>query len=217
LNDGLQNTPGVILISAPAGFGKTTLLSEWIGQKHEGRSMKVEAKESGFHPSNVSWLSLDDGDNDPARFLIYLISALQKVQANIGADLPGVLLSPQPPPLESVLTSLLNELAAVSVPFLLVLDDYHVLDSKAVDQGLTFLIEHQPPQMHLVIATREDPALPLARLRARGHLTELRAADLRFTLSEAAEFLNHVMGLKLSEADIAALETRTEAGLPACI
>jgi LuxR family transcriptional regulator, maltose regulon positive regulatory protein len=205
LNDGLQNTPSVILISAPAGFGKTTLLSEWILTLtpsplpvREGLGVRV------------AWLSLDDGDNDPARFLIYLISALQKVQANIGAELPGVFLSPQPPPLESILTSLLNEMAAIPDPFLLVLDDYHVLDSKAVDQGLTFLIEHQPPQMHLVIATREDPALPLARLRARGHLSELRAADLRFNLSEAAEFLNQVMGLQLSEQDIAALETRTE-------
>jgi LuxR family transcriptional regulator, maltose regulon positive regulatory protein len=206
LNDGVQRTPSVILISAPAGFGKTTLLSEWISQKEEGGGQKSES----FHPSNVSWLSLDEGDNDPARFLMYLIAALQKLELKIGAELLGVLQSPQPPPFEWVLTTLLNEIAAIPNPFLLVLDDYHVIDSKAVDRALTFLIEHQPPQMHLVIATREDPPLPLARLRARGHLTELRAADLRFTLSEAAEFLNKMMGLSLSEQDVAALETRTE-------
>ena len=121
-----------------------------------------------------------------------------------------MLQSPQPPPIESILTALLNEITTIPDNFVLVLDDYHVIDSKPVDKALTFLLEHLPPQMHLVIATREDPPLPLARLRARGQLTELRAADLRFTPAEAAEFLNQVMGLNLSEEDIAALETRTE-------
>ena len=122
----------------------------------------------------------------------------------------GLLQSPQPPPTESILTALLNEIATIPDNFVLVLDDYHVLDAKPVDNALTFLLEHLPPQMHLVIATREDPHLPLARLRARGQLTELRAADLRFTPSEAADFLNQIMGLNLSAEDIAALETRTE-------
>ena len=122
----------------------------------------------------------------------------------------GVLQSPQPPPTESILTALLNEITTIPDNFVLVLDDYHVIDAKPVDHALTFLLEHLPPQMHLVIATREDPHLPLARLRARGQLTELRAADLRFTPAEAAEFLNQVMGLNLSAEDIAALETRTE-------
>ena len=122
----------------------------------------------------------------------------------------GVLQSPQPPPIESILTALLNEITTIPDNFVLVLDDYHVIDAKPVDEALTFLLEHLPPQMHLVIATREDPHLPLARLRARGQLTELRAADLRFTPAEAAEFLNQVMGLNLSAEDIAALETRTE-------
>ena len=122
----------------------------------------------------------------------------------------AVLQSPQPPPIESILTALLNEITTIPDNFILVLDDYHVIDSKPVDEALTFLLEHLPPQMHLVIATREDPHLPLARLRARGQLTELRAADLRFTPAEAAEFLNQVMGLNLSAEDIAALETRTE-------
>ncbi|MGZ6316620.1 MAG: LuxR C-terminal-related transcriptional regulator [Anaerolineales bacterium] len=194
LNEGLSASGKLTLISAPAGFGKTTLVSEWIAGC--GRP--------------VAWLSLDEGDNDPARFLTYLIAALQTILANIGEGLLGVLQSPQPPSTESVLTSLLNEITVLPDNFLLVLDDYHVVDSKSVDEALTFLLEHLPPQMHLVIATREDPRFPLARLRARGQLTELRAADLRFTPSEAAEFLNQVMGLNLSGEDVAALEARTE-------
>ena len=122
----------------------------------------------------------------------------------------GALQSPQPPPTETLLTTLLNEIAAIPDDFTLVLDDYQVIDAKPIDHALAFLLEHLPPQMHLVIATREDPYLPVARLRARGQLTELRAADLRFTPSEAAEFLNQVMGLNLPAEDIAALETRTE-------
>jgi LuxR family transcriptional regulator, maltose regulon positive regulatory protein len=212
----LQTAPGVTLLSAPAGFGKTTLLSEWINGKVEGGRMKAEDQEtvhsSRFipHPSRVSWLSLDEADNDPARFLTYLVAALQTVEPSLGAGLIDRLQSPQPPPPESILTDLLNEIAAIPDPFLLVLDDYHVIDAKPVDQVLTFLLEHQPPKMHLVIATREDPDLPMARLRAQGQLTELRAADLRFNHAEAAGFLNRVMGLTLSGQDIAALETRTE-------
>jgi LuxR family maltose regulon positive regulatory protein len=130
--------------------------------------------------------------------------------ANIGAGVLGVLQSHQPPPTVSILTALLNEITTIPNNFILVLDDYHVIDSKPVDKALTFLLEHLPAQMHLVIATREDPNLPLARLRARGQLTELRAADLRFTPAEATDFLNQVMGLTLSAEDIATLETRTE-------
>jgi LuxR family maltose regulon positive regulatory protein len=194
LNEGLRRASGVTLISAPAGFGKTTLVSEWaIGSERP-----------------VAWLSLDEGDNDPARFLAYFVTALQTIAANIGEGILTVLQAPQPPPAESTLTTLLNEITTLLDNFILVLDDYHVVDSKVVDQALTFLLEHQPPQMHIVIATREDPDLPFARLRAQGQLTELRAADLRFTLSEAAEFLNQVMGLKLSSENIASLEARTE-------
>ena len=192
LNEGLHRK--LTLISAPAGFGKTTLVSEWVAGCERP----------------VAWLSLDEGDNDPTRFLTYLVAALQTIAANIGEGVLGVLQSPQPPPTESILTALLNEITTIPDNFILVLDDYHVIDAKPVDHALTFLLEHLPPQMHLVIATREDPHLPLARLRARGQLTELRAADLRFTPSEAAEFLNQVMGLNLSAEDIAALETRTE-------
>ena len=158
----------------------------------------------------VAWLSLDEGDNDPTRFLTYLIAALQTIAANMGAGMLDVLQAPQPPPIESILTTLLNEITTIPDNFILVLDDYHAIDAKPIDNALTFLLEHLPPQMHLVIATREDPHLPLARLRARGQLTELRAADLRFTPAEAAEFLNQVMGLNLSAEDIAALEARTE-------
>jgi LuxR family maltose regulon positive regulatory protein len=192
LNEGLHHK--LILISAPAGFGKTTLLSGWVAGCEQP----------------VAWLSLDEGDNDPTRFLAYLVAALQTIAPSIGEGVLGALRSPQSPPTESVLTGLLNEITTVPDDFVLVLDDYHVIDAKPVDDALTFLLEHLPPQVHLVIATREDPHLPLARLRARGQLTELRAADLRFAPDEAAEFLKGVMGLKLSEQDIAALETRTE-------
>ena len=121
-----------------------------------------------------------------------------------------MLQSPQPPPTESILTALLNQITTIPDNFILVLDDYHVIDSKPIDQALTFLLEHLPTQIHLVITSREDPNLPLARLRARGQLTELRAADLRFSPTEAAEFLNQVMGLNLSAEDIDALENQTE-------
>ncbi len=199
------------LISAPAGFGKTTLVSEWL---------TGEMKEGGLRPVEVAWLSLDEGDSDPARFLTYLIAALQTVFGGIGADAAAALQSPQPPPAEAVLTALLNELVALPGNCILVLDDYHVIGARSgggtttadtsTDAAMAFLLEHLPPSLHLVIATREDPGLPLARLRGRGQLVELRAADLRFTPDEAASFLNQVMGLDLSADEIAALETRTE-------
>ena len=182
LSEGLAAGHKLILISAPAGFGKSTLVSNWVA--------------GGARP--VAWLSLDAGDNDPARFLAYLVAALQTLFAGIGAGVMAALESPQPPATAALLTVLLNEIAAVHQEFILVLDDYHLVDAQPVDAALAFLIEHQPPQMRLVITTREDPTLPLARLRARGQLTELRAADLRFTPAEAAEFLNRAMGLNLS-------------------
>src|SRR6266566_3508320 len=192
LNEGLHRK--LTLIAAPAGFGKTTLVSAWVADCDRP----------------VAWLSLDEGENDPARFLTYFVAALQTIAPTIGEGVLGALQSPQPPPTESILTALLNEITIIPDNFVLVLDDYHMIDAKPIDQALTFLVEHLPPQMHLVIATREDPQLPLARLRAQGQLIELRAADLRFTPSEAAEFLNQVMGLNLSAQDIAALEDRTE-------
>ena len=194
LNEGLLSDRKLTIISAPAGFGKTTLVSEWINGC--GRQ--------------VAWLSLDEGDSDPIRFLTYLVAALQTIAPSIGAEVLSALQSPQLPPIEAILTPLVNEINAIPDKFIFVLDDYHMLDSKAVDNALTFLVEHQPPQMHLVITTREDPNFPLARLRVRGRLTELRATDLRFTPSEAAEFLNQVMDLNLSTEEVAILETRTE-------
>ncbi|MHB9115608.1 MAG: AAA family ATPase [Thermoleophilia bacterium] len=193
LDEGLHGR--LTLVSAPAGSGKSTLVSGWI---------------HGWCGRQAAWLSMDEGDSDPARFLAHLVAALRTVAADVGEGVLAILQSPPPPPTESILTALLNEIATVRDGFVLVLDDYHVVDSAPVDQALAFLLEHLPPQMHLVIATREDPHLPLARLRARGELTELRAVDLRFTPSEAAEFLNRVMGLDLSAEDITALETRTE-------
>jgi len=192
LNAGLHSK--LTLVSAPAGFGKTTLVSDWAaGCGHK-----------------VAWVSLDEGDGDSARFLAYLVTALQTLAPQVGAGLLAALQSPQPPSSESILTTLLNEIAVIPDQFILVLDDYHAVDSRPVDQALAFLLDHLPQQMHLVIATREDPSLPLARLRARGQLTELRAADLRFTPAEAAEFFNQGMGLNLSAEDVAALEARTE-------
>lgn len=208
LNNGLQRK--LTLISAPAGFGKTTLISEWLHQGSDSGRESLPPSSFSPQPSHVAWLSLEQGDDDPARFLIYLVSALQTVSPQLGADALAVLQSSLPPSIEPLLAALINEIAAFPDELVLVLDDYHTIDSKPVDAALTFLLEHMPPQMHLVITTREDPQLPLARLRARGQLTELRAADLRFTLSESADLLNQVMGLHLSAEDIAALENRTE-------
>ena len=182
------------LISAAAGCGKTTLVSAWAA----GCGLPA------------AWLSLDEGDSDPTRFLTYLIAALQTVAPSVGQGALAALQAPQPPSPEAILTAVLNDIAALPDRLILVLDDYHAIDAPAVDQALAFLLQNLPPPLHLVIATREDPPLPLARLRARGQLTELRAADLRFTPGEAAEFLNQVMGLSLSPAEMAALEARTE-------
>jgi len=194
LKEGLSASRKLTLISAPAGFGKTTLVSEWVAGC--GRP--------------VAWLSLDEGDNDLTGFLTYFVAALQTIVSNLGAGALAALQSPQPPSAESIMTTLVNEITTFPDHIVLILDDYHVIDSKPVDGALTFLLDHLPPHMHLVIATREDPDLPLARLRARDQLSELRAADLRFTPTEAAVFLNQVMGLNLSTENIAALETRTE-------
>jgi LuxR family maltose regulon positive regulatory protein len=182
------------LVSAQAGAGKTTLVAEW-------------ARRRGCP---TAWLSLDEGDGDVERFLAYLVAAVRSVAPEVGTGALALLAMPQAPPAEVVLTSLINELAASPTELTLVLDDYHLIDSIPVDAALAFLVEHLPRQLHLVVATRQDPALPLARLRACGRLHEVRAADLRFTNEEAAGFLNEVMGLDLSAEEVEALEARTE-------
>ncbi len=199
LNEDQGRGRALTLISAPAGFGKSTLLSAWLDQRAR--------QDPKFR---VAWLSLDEGDNDPSRFLLYLAAALHGVEPSCGADAMAALHSPQPPSAESILTDLINEIDGIAGDILLVLDDYHAVRSPQVDEELAFLLEHLPARMRLVIATREDPILPLGRLRAKGELTELRAADLRFSPDEAADFLGRVMGLELRAEDIAALENRTE-------
>lgn len=192
LNAATEHT--LTLISAPAGFGKTTLLSEWIT-----RSVRP-----------VAWLSLDAEDNDLVRFFTYFIAALRTLHDAIGDGVLSMLQSPQPLPLAMILPSLINEVATIPTDIVLVLDDYHLIDAQPIHDMLVFLLDHLPPQMHLVIATRSDPPLSLARLRARGQLREVRAADLRFTHDEVVAFLTTVMDLKLSAVDVAALETRVE-------
>ena len=182
------------LVSAPAGFGKTTLVSAW--------------RATSTHP--VAWVALDEEDSNTVRFFTYFVAALRTIAPGLGEDVLKMLQSTPPAPLDSLLTALLNEMAAIPEPFALVLDDYHGVDSQVVDDALTFLLDHLPPQMHLVITTREDPRLPLSRLRARGQLTEIRAADLRFSADEAAAFLKQTMNLTLSADDVAALDARTE-------
>jgi LuxR family maltose regulon positive regulatory protein len=198
LDEGLHRR--LTLVSAPAGFGKTTLLGEWVQDLEGGRAPGVR----------VAWISLDDGDNDPARFSAYLIAALgqadeSSMQASAaGLESTGSWLQ------ELQLVKLINQVAARPQDWVLVLDDYHLITSQTIHDALTFLVDHLPASLHLILASRADPPLPLPRLRARGHLTELRQSDLRFTTEEAAAFLNNVMGLGLSAGDVAALETRTE-------
>lgn len=185
------------VVSAPAGFGKTTLLAEWLA------APRTNARA-------VAWVSLSQSDNDPALFWAYVISALQKVKAGVGQHALSILHSSQPPPIEAILTTLINDIDAISGDFSLILDDVHVIDGQQIHDAVAFLLDHLPPHMHLLIASRSDPPLPLVRLRVRGDLTELGAPDLRFTPDEAAAFLNEVMGLDLTAGDVAALEARTE-------
>jgi len=199
LNRGLAG-PGdsfvrrVTLICAPAGFGKTTLVTQWLSSA----------------PRPFTWLSLDEGDNDPARFFTYLVAALQAVDATIGQGAQATLQARRQPPTEALLTDLINDIAATPAPLALVLDDYHVIQTLSIHQQLSFLVEHQPPSLHLVIISREDPPLPLARLRARGHTAEIRQDDLRFGADETDDLLRRVMKLQLSPTEVTALHRRTE-------
>lgn len=190
------------LVSAPPGFGKSTLVAEWLASAPETRE-------------SVGWVSLDAGDNDLATFWAYLVRALQSARPGVGQAALAMLDAPSPPPVEVLLAVLLNDIAASAGEIVVVLDDYHVIENAAIHDGMAFLIENMPPRMHVVIASRADPPLPLARLRARGELVEVRARDLRFTPEEAAAFLNGEMGLALPDDSVAALEARTEGWIAA--
>jgi len=189
------------LVSAPAGFGKTTVLARWLESP------------TGRQPP-VAWLSLEQGDSHPARFWTYLITAIQRAAPKVG-DSALALLQTGRPPLDGVLATLINELSAGPTALQLVLDDYHLVDGPDLQPSMAYFLDHLPPQVHLIISTRVDPALPLARLRARGELVEIRAADLRFTLAEAAAYLNDVAALELTAGDIVTLESRTEGWIAA--
>ncbi len=182
------------LVVASAGYGKTALVSEWIAQT----SMRV------------IWFSIDAGDNDPVRFWDYVIAAIQTVYPSIGEKTLTLLHEPQPLPVETILSTLINELSALPDLLSVVLDDYHVIDSASIHEGLAFLVEHMPSQIRLIMTTRTDPPLPLARMRVRSQLLELRSADLRFSPPQIAAFFTDVMGLTLTTQEITALDTRVE-------
>ncbi len=226
LDAGRRAATRLTLVSAPAGYGKTTLVAGWLPSLADEQGSRGAGEQGGrgatpflprslspllpFSSAQTAWLSLDEGDNDPARFTAYLLAALQTIDPAIGQAAQALLQMPQPPPPEAFLTSLINDIAATSAPLVLVLDDYHLIQAPPIHQQLAFLLEHQPPPMHVVIVTREDPPLPLARLRARGQITDVRQSDLKFTGEETADFLRQVMQLDLSPADVATLQQRTE-------
>jgi LuxR family transcriptional regulator, maltose regulon positive regulatory protein len=195
----------VTLVSAPAGFGKTTLLAAWLAA---GPAALTDERAA-------AWLSLDGGDNEPARFWTYMVAALGTADPRLSAGGPALLEWPQSPSSQELLTGLLNDLAALESDLVLVLDDYHVIESREVHDGMVFLIDHMPPQLHLVLSSRSDPPLPLARLRARGELVEVRVADLRFTEEEASAYLMDVMDLPLTAQDVSTLGSRTEGWITA--
>ena len=189
LDEGLAR--GLVLVCAPAGYGKTVLLADWARR--------------GEHP--VAWLSLDAGDNDPARFWRHAVAALDRARPGTGERVAPLLGPPAPSSFQGLVTALINDLAADEA--LLVLDDYHLISARQVHESLAFLVEHRPAGICVVLASRSDPPLPLARLRARGQLTEIRAAELRFTPAEAGELLQHAASA-LPDASVAALAARTE-------
>jgi LuxR family maltose regulon positive regulatory protein len=198
LAERLGARPAVLLVSAPAGFGKSTLLAQLL----LGDSRRPD------RPA-VAWLSLDAGDSDPSSYWAYVLAALRTASPGLGASAQALLESPGGAPITTVLTSVINDLAASDEDVVLVLDDYHVVHAPAIHEAMGFLVDHLPPQLRLVIATRSDPPLPLARLRARGELAEVRAADLRFTEPETVAYFAG-MGLRLSAAEVSTLEGRTE-------
>jgi LuxR family maltose regulon positive regulatory protein len=190
-----MNQPGSFtLLSGPAGFGKTTLLSEFVARLQ----------------LPVAWVSLDEGDNDPVRFWSYLIAACQMENAGVGASAQAILQSPQPLPTDTIPTILINDLASLDHELVLILDNFHAIQDETIHSAFLFLLEHLPGNLHILVSTRTDPPWPLARFRVRNQLVEIRAQDLRFNVEEAAEFLNRTMGLTLSADDVAALDARTE-------
>lgn len=191
MQQGLQRK--LTLIAAPAGFGKTTLINHWARQ----------------HEARLAWFSLDDDDNDPNRFWLYVIAALQSIEPQLGKVAQDSLLQPGAST-EVVLTTLLNDLLNIEEQIVLLLDDYHLISDQSIHESVSFLLEHMPPQLHLIIASRVEPPLPLARLRARREMTELRASDLRFSLDEITTFFSDTIGLNVSPNDVYALENRTE-------
>ena len=212
---GLRAGRKLTLVSAPAGYGKTTLVAGWLrslAQEQQNWGVGEQLPRSPTPPpsAQIAWLSLDENDNDPARFTAYLLAALQQIDPSIGQAAQAMLQTSPPPPPEALLTGLINDIAARPAPVVLVLDDTHLIQAPPIHQQLAYLLEHQPPQMHIVIITREDPPLPLARLRARGQVTDIRQSDLKFTAEETADFLRQVMQLDLSPADVATLQGRTE-------
>jgi LuxR family transcriptional regulator, maltose regulon positive regulatory protein len=203
LDRGLASS--LTIVSAPAGFGKSTLLAAWLAEPSAG----------GGGETAAAWLSLDAGDNDPALFWTYVIASLRTIAPDVGAEALALLETPGPVSPQALLTGLLNDLAGVARELVLVLDDYHVIETSAVHDGLAFLTANMPPNVHLVLAGRADPPLPLARLRARGDLVEVRAADLRFTAEEASDYLTGAMDLPLSPQQITTLDDRTEGWIAA--
>lgn len=205
LDEGLGHR--LTLVVAPAGFGKTTLVCAWLAGLPLSR---FAAGEEGGRGVRSAWLSLDDADNDLSNFLTYFIAALQGMSPGIGRMAQEALLGPQVPPAESLVALLINDIASEPSPMVLVLDDYQVIAAPEVHRAVAFLLEHQPPQLHLVLLTRQEPPLPLPRLRARGQVTQIGEQELRFTVEETAAFLRRTMGLDVSDDTIAALAQRTE-------
>ncbi|MEZ4644943.1 MAG: hypothetical protein R3E31_19800, partial [Chloroflexota bacterium] len=198
LNERLQRK--LTLLTAPAGYGKTSLAAEWI------HALQAE----GSFKQRITWLYLEEADSEPIRFLSYVIAALQQVVPEIGVGALGLFEMAQTPPILTVLNELINDLSGLDDDIMLVLDDYHVISHPEIHDALRYLVEHQPHHMHLVITSREDPPLPLSRLRARGQMAEIRMHDLRFSLDEATQFYAQAMKLDLESAEISALAARTE-------
>src|SRR4051812_31968359 len=217
LDTAIAQQQKLILVTAPAGFGKTTMIAEWLAARTEGRVLRTERSDEQLSPQSsvlstqMAWLALDDANNDLGQFLAYLIAALEAARPKIGAEAWALLRAQAAhPPIQAILTRIVNAFADPADRIVLVLDDYHTITLQAIHEAIAFLLDRMPPQMQIVITTRSDPPLPLARLRARGQLTEVRAADLRFTMGEATYLFDHIHGITLAPDALTSLENRTE-------